>query len=119
MEKNVNLLTELQKMKNLINYMDGKQIIKENTNPSLADILKRKGDLNHLKGMEVIAINGQHKGEHAIFHEYRNHEPIKNGQGEILKPAESLVSLTFKHSKIHSDIKPEDLVLDIEGFNAK
>jgi hypothetical protein len=119
MEKNVKLLNEIQKMKNLINYMDGKQIIKENTNPSLVDILKRKGDLNHLKGMDVIVINGEHKGEKATFHEYKQHEPIKNGQGKILKPAESLVSLTFKHSNIHSDIKPEDLVLDVEGFNAR
>jgi hypothetical protein len=105
-------------MKNLIHYMDGKQIIKENTIPTLSDILKRKGDLNHLKGMDLIVINGEHKGEKAIFHEYNHHEPIKNGQGEILKPAESLVSLTLKHSNIHSDIKPEDLVLDVEGFNA-
>ena len=113
------LLTELQKMKHLINYMDGKQIIKENVNPSLADILKTKGTLNHLKGMDVIVVNGEYKGEKAVFHEYKNHEPIKNSQGEILKPAESLVSLTLKHSNIHTDIKPEDLLLDVEGFNAR
>ena len=29
MKKDINLLTEIQKMKNLMNYMDGKQIIKE------------------------------------------------------------------------------------------
>jgi hypothetical protein len=92
--------------------------VKENVNISLADILKKRGDLNHLKGMDVIVVNGEHKGEKAIFHEYRHHEPIKNSQGEILAPAESLVSLTLKHSNIHSDIKPEDLLLDVEGFNA-
>ena len=112
-------LTNIYTMKYIKRFNENFQYdVKENVNISLADILKKRGDLNHLKGMDVIVVNGEHKGEKAIFHEYRHHEPIKNSQGEILAPAESLVSLTLKHSNIHSDIKPEDLLLDVEGFNA-
>ena len=59
MKRDINLLTEIQKMKNLMNYMDGKQIIKEEldinkiNNISVEDFLSAKKEAD---GDEIFII---------------------------------------------------------------
>ena len=96
MEKNTKLLTEIQKMKTLMNYMEGKQVIKEEENVSSI--------LHTLIGTEMSADKRANNSNGASHHVAAYEAAAKATRDFVEKHPEVMkVTFDYKGDEVESD----------------
>jgi len=109
------LKEEIDGMRGLINYMEGKNTILEDTTPTLKDILDRKGTLDHIKNNQTIRLK-------LIDGPFLDKNPDwRNGSLKFLfyNARENMVGVELIGSGKSGNANPGELVIDLDSSNTR